>query len=77
MQDVGPDQQQEPLDRGDRAASKAGVSTTAFAIGLNVLLLAMLAYGYTQSKDLRWAWVLVAIPIAAVTVTYIRHWLRG
>ena len=25
----------------------------------------------------RWAWVLVAIPIAVVTIAYIRHWLKG
>ena len=50
---------------------------TTNAILLNLLLLAMIAYGYYQSETLHWAWVLVAIPIVVVTFTYVRHWLRG
>lgn len=62
-------------DGAPRQAPAPGGSTTLYAIGLNLLLLGMIAYGYRQSDDLRWAWVLVAIPIAIVTATYIRHWL--
>ena len=46
------------------------------AIGLNFLLLAMIVYGYIQSTDLRWGWVLVGVPIVVVTIVYIRHWFR-
>jgi hypothetical protein len=44
------------------------------AIGLNFLLLAMIVYGYIQSTDLRWGWVLVGVPIVVVNIVYIRHW---
>ena len=50
---------------------------TSIAIGLNVVLLAMIAYGYEQSEDYRWAWALVAVPIVVVTATYVKHWFRG
>ena len=49
-------------------------SNTSVAIGLNILLLAMIGYGFVQSEDLRWAWVLVGVPIVIVTITYLRHW---
>lgn len=49
---------------------------TAMGIALNLLLLAMIAYGFWQSEQWRLAWALVAIPIAVVTVGYIRHWIR-
>jgi hypothetical protein len=50
---------------------------TVVAIGLNVLLLALIVYGYVQSETLRWAWVLVGVPILIVTLQYVRHWWRG
>ncbi len=56
---------------------KTGGTYTLTAIGLNLLLLAMIAYGYSSSRDLKWAWILVALPIAYVTLVYIRHWVRG
>ena len=59
-----------------KVSSERGVSTTAVAIGLNILLLAMIVFGYTQSEDLRWAWILVGIPIVIVTATYVRHWFQ-
>ena len=61
----------------DQQTEKTGGAYTASAIGLNLVLLAMIAYGYTQSNDLKWAWIMVGIPIAYVTVVYIRHWLKG
>ena len=54
-------------------SSEAGASTTSVAILLNILLLSMIVYGYLQSEDLRWAWVLVGVPIVIVTITYVRH----
>jgi hypothetical protein len=58
------------------ATGKTGGRYTLTAIGLNLLLLAMIAYGYVESRDLKWAWITVAVPIAVVTVTYIRHWFK-
>jgi hypothetical protein len=46
---------------------------TAIGIALNVALLALIAYGFRQSDDYRWAWLLVAVPIVIVTLTYARH----
>ena len=57
-----------------RTAADVPVSTTMTAILLNLLLLAMIAYGYIQYML---AWVLVAVPIIVVTATYFRHWLKG
>jgi len=67
----------EPSSSGEPpAGGRTGGRYTLSAIGLNVLLLAMIAYGYVQSRDLKWAWIAVAVPIAVVTVTYIRHWFK-
>ena len=46
---------------------------TAIGVALNLLLLFMIAYGYWQSEDFKCAWVLVGIPIAAVTLRYAWH----
>jgi tellurite resistance protein TehA-like permease len=46
---------------------------TAIGIALNLTLLALIAYGFWQSEDYRWAWLLVAVPILVVTLTYARH----
>ena len=56
--------------------TRGGPSTTLVAIGLNMLLLALIVFGYWQSEGLQWAWVLVGVPIVIVTITYVRHWLR-
>lgn len=61
---------------GRQRSSERGASTTSVAILLNVLLLSMIVYGYLQSEDLRWAWVLVGVPIVSVTITYVRHWFK-
>ena len=44
---------------------------------MNLLLLAMISYGYWQSEDYKWAWVLVFIPIAVVTLRYAWHLLTS
>lgn len=62
---------------GGEAPQKTGGRYTVTAIGLNLLLLAMIAYGYSESRDLKWAWIMVGVPIAFVTVTYIRHWFKS
>ena len=41
-----------------------------------MLLLVLIAYGYYQSEDYRWAWVLVGVPIAIVTLRYVRHLVK-
>jgi hypothetical protein len=46
---------------------------TRIGIWLNLLLLGLIAYGFLQSDRWRWAWLLVAIPIALVTLNYVRH----
>ena len=46
---------------------------TAIGVALNLLLLFMIAYGYWRSEDFKWAWVLVGIPIAVVTLRYAWH----
>jgi hypothetical protein len=50
---------------------------TAIGVCLNLLLLAMISYGYVQSEDYRWAWVLVFIPISVVTLRYAWHIVVG
>ena len=50
---------------------------TVIGICLNLLLLALIVYGYCQSEDYRWAWVLVGLPIAIVTLRYARHVLKS
>ena len=50
---------------------------TVIGICLNLLLLALIAYGYSRSEDYRWAWVLVGVPIAIVTLRYARHLLKS
>ena len=50
---------------------------TAIGVALNCFLLIMIAYGYWQSEALRWAWALVAVHIAVVTINYARHLLSG
>jgi hypothetical protein len=59
-----------PVEEPERAAP---TRHTAIGVGLNVLLLAMIAYGFWQSDEWRWAWALVALPIIVVTITYARH----
>jgi hypothetical protein len=61
---------------GRQRSSEGGASTTSVAILLNMLLLSMIVYGYLQSEELRWAWVLVGVPIVIVTITYVRHWFK-
>ena len=46
---------------------------TAIGVCLNLLLLTMIGYGYWQSEGLRWAWVLVGVPIGVVTLRYAWH----
>ena len=58
-----------PPSAGDPVANKH----TAIGVGLNLLLLGMISYGYVQSEDYKWAWVLVFIPIAVVTLRYAWH----
>ena len=50
---------------------------TVIGICLNLLLLALIAYGYSRSEDYRWAWVLVGVPIAIVTLRYALHLLKS
>ena len=50
---------------------------TAIGVCLNLLLLALIAYGYARSEDYQWAWVLVGVPIAIVTLRYARHLLKS
>ena len=50
---------------------------TAIGVCLNLLLLGLIAYGYTRSEDYKWAWVLVGVPIAVVTLRYARHLLTS
>jgi hypothetical protein len=69
--------QQDIQEAAGEAPQKTGGRYTVTAIGLNVLLLAMIAYGYSESRDLKWAWIMVGIPIAVVTITYIRHWFKS
>jgi hypothetical protein len=61
----------------DDAAPQAATKHTAIGVGLNLLLLSMICYGYWQSEDLQWAWVLVGIPIAVVTIRYAWHLIRS
>lgn len=49
---------------------------TAIGVGLNLLLLALITYGFVQSDDWKWAWGLVAVPIFIVTLVYARHLRR-
>ena len=51
----------------------AATKHTAIGVGLNLLLLGMIGYGYWQSEGLRWAWVLVGVPIGVVTLRYAWH----
>jgi hypothetical protein len=76
VEQTGQRQQNTP-EAANEPPQKTGGRYTATAIGLNVLLLAMIVYGYTESRDLKWAWILVGIPIAVVTLTYIRHWFKS
>ncbi len=76
MSQTGPSQQNAPQPAGE-IPQKTGGRYTATAIGLNFLLLAMIAYGYSESRDLKWAWIMVGLPIAVVTITYIRHWFKS
>ena len=50
---------------------------TVIGICLNLLLLALIAYGYSRSEDYPWAWVLVGVPIAVVTLRYAWHLLNS
>ena len=50
---------------------------TAIGVCLNLLLLALIAYGYAQSDDYKWAWLLVGAPIAIVTLRYAWHLLTS
>ena len=50
---------------------------TAIGVCLNLLLLGLIGYGYARSEDYKWAWVLVGIPIAVVTLRYARHLLTS
>ena len=50
---------------------------TVIGICLNLLLLALIGYGYRQSEDYRWAWVLVGVPIGVVTLRYAWHALTS
>ena len=62
-----------PSPGGDPVADKH----TAIGVCLNLLLLALIAYGYSRSEDYRWAWVLVGVPIAIVTLRYAWHLLKS
>ena len=62
-----------PRPDGDPVANKH----TAIGVCLNLLLLALIAYGYARSEDYQWAWVLVGIPIAVVTLRYAWHLLTS
>jgi hypothetical protein len=37
----------------------------------------MIGYGYWQSDDWKWTWVLVGIPITVVTLRYAWHLMRS
>ncbi len=50
---------------------------TAVGIGLNLLLLTLIGYGYWRSDDWKSGWVLVGVPIAVVTIRYARHLLNS
>ena len=50
---------------------------TAIGVCLNLLLLGLIAYGYARSEDYKWAWVLVGVPIAVVTLRYAWHLLTS
>ena len=50
---------------------------TAVGIGLNLLLLALIGYGYWRSDDWKSGWLLVGVPIAIVTIRYTRHLLKS
>ncbi len=50
---------------------------TVIGVCLNLLLLALIGYGYARSEDYKWAWVLVGIPIAIVTLRYAWHLLKS
>lgn len=58
---------------GDPVADKH----TVIGVCLNLLLLILIAYGYVRSEDYKWAWVLVGVPIAIVTLRYARHLLKS
>ncbi len=58
---------------GDPVANKH----TAIGVCLNLLLLALIGYGYAGSEDYKWAWVLVGVPIAVVTLRYAWHLLTS
>jgi tellurite resistance protein TehA-like permease len=64
-----------PAPRPD--ANPVANKHTAIGVCLNLLLLAMISYGYWQSEDYKWAWVLVFIPIAVVTLRYAWHLLTS
>ena len=63
------------MSKPPRAADTTPVANkhTAIGVALNLLLLLMIAYGYWQSEDFKWAWVLVGIPIGVVTLRYAWH----
>ncbi|HJN45654.1 MAG: hypothetical protein CL477_19775 [Acidobacteria bacterium] len=63
--------------RPDDAEPGSATKHTAIGVGLNLVLLSMIGYGYWQSEDLQWAWVLVGIPIAVVTLRYAWHLIRS
>ena len=63
---------QPPPDSAPPRATKH----TAIGVGLNLLLLTMIAYGYWRSDDWKWTWVLVGIPITVVTLRYAWHLVR-
>ena len=50
---------------------------TAVGVCLNLVLLGLISYGYARSEDYKWAWVLVAVPIAVVTLRYAWHLLTS
>ncbi len=56
---------------GDPVANKH----TAIGVCLNLLLMGLIAYGYVRSETYKWAWLLVAVPIAVVTLRYAWHLL--
>ena len=57
----------------DDTTSTGATKHTAIGVVLNLLLLAMISYGYWQSENWKWTWVLVGIPITIVTIRYAWH----
>ncbi len=61
----------------EHAAPEGATKHTAIGVALNLLLLAMIGYGYWRSDDWKWAWVLVGIPITVVTFRYAWHLMQS